>query len=106
MSELLPASGICTGGVATNLVEFTALKVATASAATAAASLATATGSAAILLTAITTQIALSNRGIAVGVKSVTAGQSVAINNAVLTRRNELAGPTNQFPVPQVPTGI
>ena len=55
---------------------------------------------------AITTKISLSNRGVAIGVKSATAGNSVAVNQAVITRRNVLSGPTDQFPVPVTPPGI
>jgi len=60
----------------------------------------------ALKMKAITTKISLSNRGVAVGVKSATAGNSVAVNQAVIIRRNTLSGPTDQFPVPVTPPGI
>lgn len=97
---------IIAGAVPNNTVEMTALVVSAGGTAVAAASVATALGAVTIQMQAITQQILLANRGAAVGVKSLTAGNSVAVNQAVLQRRNALAGPDNQFPIPPTPPGI
>lgn len=106
MPITLPAGGICAGGVTSNTPEFEKLALTTADVAISAGALALAAASVATLTTDVTTKLLTSNRGIAIGVKSVTAGNAVAVNQAVLTRRNSLAGPTNQFPVPPTPPGI
>jgi hypothetical protein len=57
-------------------------------------------------VSALVLKIETSNRAGAIGVKSLTAGTTVATNQAVLTRRNTLAGAANQFPVPPTPPTI
>ena len=113
MPTTLAATGICSGSVLDNGTEFAALATALTGLKTALADTAISMGTAAAAAAGvaveskiIATKIQLSNRGAAIGVKSLTAGQSVAVNNAVLTRRNELAGASNQFPVPPTPPGI
>jgi hypothetical protein len=85
---------------------FAALSTAATALATASAAAATASTAQVLLMQALTTKILLSNRGVAIGVKSATSGQNIANTNAVLIRRNSLAGPTDQFPIPAVPTGV
>ena len=113
MPTAYAATGIASGTVFDNAPEFAALatelgklKLALADTAISMGLVAASAATAAVESKLIATQISLSNRGAAIGVKSLTAGQSVAVNNAVLNRRNELAGPTNVFPVPPIPPGI
>lgn len=97
---------IIAGAVPNNTVEMTALVVSAGGTAVAAASVATALGAVTIQMQAITQQILLANRGAAVGVKSLTSGNSISVTQAVITRRNSLAGPNDQLPVPPTPPGI
>jgi hypothetical protein len=100
MPTPLPVVGnIATGAVTDNTIEFVA--IASAAGATAAALALVATQ-----LQAINAKILLSNRGVAIGVKSATAGSDVAVTQAVIQRRNALAGPLDQLPIPPNPPGI
>lgn len=94
------------GAVPNNTVEMTALVVTTGATAVSAASMATALGAVTLQIQALTTQLLLANRGAAVGVKSLTSGNNIAVTQAVITRRNSLAGPDDQLPVPPTPPGI
>lgn len=94
------------GAVPNNTVEMTALVVTTGATAVSAASMATALGAVTLQIQALTTQLLLANRGAAVGVKSLTSGNNIAVTQAVITRRNSLAGPEDQLPVPPTPPGI
>lgn len=112
----LPVPGlppILTGSVLDNSTEFGLLLTEVVDLKLVLADTAVAMGAAAGLaaanslkIKAITTKISLSNRVVAIGVKSATAGNSVAVNQAVIIRRNTLSGPTDQFPVPVTPPGI
>lgn len=113
MSVIFPATGICAGGFSDNTVEFAAVAAAAKDVNLALADTALSMGTAAAAAAALALefqklqlQVIKSNRGAAVGVKSLTAGNSVAVNQAVLQRRNALAGPDNQFPIPPTPPGI
>jgi len=89
-----------------NTVQLATLATTTGNAALAAGSLATALGVVTTQIQTITTNLVKSNRGTAIGVKKLTAGNNVAVNNAVLERRNTLAGANDQFPIPPAPPGI
>jgi hypothetical protein len=134
MPVILPATGICQGGLSSNSIEFlgvntsfmaveaalvtvnTALTaVNTSLAATTAALTSTSTQTTALELelaalsattTAILLKINSSVRGPAVGVKSTDANFNYNVNVNVLTARNALAGPTDQIPIPPPPVGL
>lgn len=113
MPEIIPATGICVGGLTSNITEFELVNTAldglvgvasaTVTQATAMkvemAALATATS-------AIVLKLNTSLRGQAVGVKSSDANFNYNVNVNVLTARNALAGPTDQIPIPPPPVGL
>ena len=113
MPEIIPATGICAGGLSSNVTEFglvnTALNglVVTAGATVVqATAMKTAMGALATATTAVALKLNTSLRGVAVGVKSTDANFNYNVNVNVLTARNALAGPTDQIPIPPPPTGL
>lgn len=94
------------GAVPNNTVELNSIVLSIGGVALGAGALATAMVQVTLQIQAINAQLLASNRGAAIGVKSLTAGSSVAVAQAVITRRNSLAGPADQFPVPPTPPGI
>lgn len=89
-----------------NSVQLGKIVLSAGAAALKAAGVATALGNITLQIQALNVQLLKSNRGAAVGVKSVTAGTNYSVNKAVLERRNSLAGEDNIFPVPPTPPGI
>jgi 3-oxoacyl-(acyl-carrier-protein) synthase len=59
-----------------------------------------------VTLAAINVKLNTSLRGPAVGTTSATATYNYNVANSVITRRNALAGPTNQLPLPTPPVDI
>ena len=97
---------IIVGAIPNNTPELNSIILSIGGVATSAATLAATMAQVTLQLQAINTKLLTSNRGAAIGVKSLSAGNSVAVTQAVLTRRNALAGATDQFPVPPTPPGI
>jgi hypothetical protein len=100
MISIAPATG------PDNSVELQTLVTSMSSVALKAGSIATALGNITLQIQAINLQLLKANRGAAVGVKSLTAGNNYSVNKAVLERRNTLAGAEDQFPIPPTPPGI
>jgi len=100
MISIAPATG------ANNTAQFTKISVSAGSAALKAAAAAAALANITLQITDITTRLLLANRGTGIGVKSATAGSNVAVNKAVLARRNTLASEFDQFPIPPSPPGL
>jgi hypothetical protein len=113
MAELLPVTGIFTGGLISNKAEFALVNDALAATVIASestsfqmASLATGLAGLAVTTTAIALKINTSVRGPAVGVKSTDANFNYNVSVNVLTARNALSGPTDQIPIPPPPVGL
>lgn len=113
MPEILPATGICTGGLVSNKTEFIGVNTALGTTVVAAEAmtlqmtlLAAKLAALAVTTTAIAVKINTSIRGPAVGVKSTDANFSYNVNVNVLTARNALAGPDDQIPIPPPPVGL
>jgi len=113
MAELLPATGICTGGLISNKIEFAEVNSALAATVLAAEStslqmisLSAKLASLAVTTTAIALKVNTSIRGPAVGTKSTDANFNYNVGVNVLTARNALSGPADQIPIPPPPVGL